>query len=102
MTDQLVPGSIAQEAADLADVGPAERDAAVAKLVALAHGDRQALVEARDYYAHRLHHRADDWTATGALNLLNRAVAAIGWDETYDWKKHRMGKRVPLGSLRRP
>lgn len=103
MTDELVSGSIAQEAAELARLGPGQRDVAVAKLVAMAQGDRQALVEARDYYAERLHRRADDWTATGALNLLNRAVAAAGWDETYDWKKHRMGKgRIPLASFRRP
>jgi hypothetical protein len=63
------------------------------ELIALAGTDRAALEAARNRMAARLHGRADDYQATAALTLLNRALARYGWYEKYNWKvryaKHR-------------
>lgn len=68
-------------------------DASESELVVMAGDDRDALEAARNRVAYRLHGHADDYTATGALTLLNRALVRYGWTERYDWKvrwaKHR-------------
>lgn len=66
-------------------------EAATAVLVSLAQGDRGAVVAARDAFARRLHGNSTDWDATAALRVLNRAVAAMGWVEPYNWQ----GRRKP-------
>ena len=68
-----------------------DRAAATAELVALCQGDRGAIEQARDRYARRLHGASEDWDATAALTVLNRALAAFGWTDHYGWK----GRRKP-------
>ncbi|MBO0692567.1 MAG: hypothetical protein J2P58_06700 [Acidimicrobiaceae bacterium] len=68
-------------------------DDAVERLVELAGTDRASLVAARDAFASRLHGHADDYAATAALRLLNRAIAAYGWSDPYDWRG-RLGNRL--------
>lgn len=82
---------ICTEALRLAD----DRDGndAVDRLVALAGTNRAALVAARDAFARRLHGHPDDFAATAALRLLNRALAAYGWQDPYDWRS-RLGNRL--------
>jgi hypothetical protein len=52
-------------------------------------GDRDALELARTELVARIHLRSDDYAATGALNLVNRALAAVGWADPYNWKHRR-------------
>lgn len=87
----IVTDPICAEALRLAGEGGG--DEAVARLVAMAGKDREALVAARDAFARRLHGHADDYAATAALRLLNRAVAAYGWHDPYDWRS-RLGNRL--------
>lgn len=68
---------------------------AEAELVTMAGVDREALEAARDRMVTRLHRRPDDWDATGALTLLNRALARYGWVERYDWKVRWAQHRKP-------
>ncbi|MCL2393570.1 MAG: hypothetical protein FWC87_02690 [Acidimicrobiaceae bacterium] len=82
---------ICTEALRLAENGGG--DDAVARLVELAGTDREALVAARNAFARRLHGHADDYAATAALRLLNRALAAYGWHDPYDWRS-RLGNRL--------
>jgi hypothetical protein len=82
--------AIVKQAAQLATPGT-DRPDAVRQLIALADGDRASIEEARNVYARHLHGRSDDWTATGALALLNRALTASGWIDPFDWK----GRRKP-------
>ena len=82
---------ICKEALSLA--GDGDGDDAVRRLVRLAGNDRAALVAARDAFARRLHSHADDYAATAALRLLNRALAAYGWRDPYDWRS-RLGNRL--------
>jgi hypothetical protein len=63
--------------------------AAAAELVALCGGRRDILEETRDRYARRLHGHSDDWDATAALSVLNRALATFGWTDHYGWKGRR-------------
>ena len=79
----------------------APRDAAVSELVDLAGGDRTAIVSARDVLARRLHADAGDWGATGALALINRAVAGAGWADDFDWRSRWSMPRV-IRMFRRP
>lgn len=67
----------------------ADRSAAVSELLELAGRDRAAVESVRDRYARLLHGNSDDWDATAALNVLNPALAALGWDDRYDWKRRR-------------
>lgn len=53
--------------------------AGVDELVALAGGRRQPLEAASGVFVRRLHRRSDDFEATRALQLLHRALAAVGW-----------------------
>jgi len=68
-----------------------DKPAAARRLIDAAGGDRQSLEEARNVYARRLHGHSDDWTATAALSLLNRALTDSGWIDPFDWS----GRRKP-------
>ena len=63
-----------------------DRAGAVAELVELAGGDRDALGAARNAVAGRLRANAGDHAATAALTLLNKALVNVGWVDRYDWK----------------
>jgi hypothetical protein len=63
-----------------------DTDAAVARLVEAAGGDRAVLEATRDGMARQLHGNAGDWAATSALGLLNKALIKVGWYDKYDWK----------------
>lgn len=72
---------------------PDQRQAAE-ELVRLTGTDRSALESARNHLASVLHNRTDDWEATAALTLLNRALAQYGWSDPYDWKvRWRQGRK---------
>lgn len=68
-------------------------DDAARALVELAGTDRGALEAARNAFARRLHGHPDDYEATSALQLLNRALATYGWHDPYDWRG-RLGNRL--------
>lgn len=70
-------------------------EAAADRLVVAADGDRAALEAARDRLAVRLRINQADFEATGALTLLNRALAAYGWIEPFDWKRRWAQHRKP-------
>ena len=83
------PDPLAEEAVVLAGtLGPGESlDEAVQQLAA--GGDRQALERAQADLVRRIHERSDDYQATAALNLVNRALAHVGWYDPYSWKHRR-------------
>lgn len=88
-TDDTV-ATLVERAAELAAGGsPDGIDDAADLLIEAADGDREALEEARNVYARRLHGRSADWTATGSLRLLNRALTRFGWIDPYEWKHRR-------------
>lgn len=70
-------------------------DTSEAELVAMAGDDRAALEGARNRFASRLHGHADDYSATAALRLINRALVRYGWSERYDWKVRWAKNRKP-------
>jgi hypothetical protein len=37
----------------------------------------------------RIHQRSDDYPATVALTLVNKALATVGWLDPYDWRRRR-------------
>lgn len=55
-------------------------------LAASAGGDRMALAEARNFYATLVRARSDDFRATAALRLLNRAMSETPIIDPLDWK----------------
>jgi hypothetical protein len=67
--------------------GGDEFDAAVKKLAEA--GDRTALERAQADLVQRLRERSDDFQATAALNLVNKALGAVGWNDPYSWKHRR-------------
>jgi hypothetical protein len=77
------------------DTQGADQNGAVAALLSAAGNDRAALEEARRRYALRLHGRSDDWEATAALALLNRALATIGTEDPFDWRERWARHRKP-------
>jgi len=77
------------------DAEGANPDGAVDALISAAGDDRAALEEARNRYALRLHGRSDDWEATAALTLLNRALAVLGTQDPFDWKERWSRRRKP-------
>jgi hypothetical protein len=54
-----------------------------------AAGDRPELEKARAELVRRISGRSDDFEATAALSLVNKALAARGWDDPYNWKHRR-------------
>jgi hypothetical protein len=69
------------------DSGGEALEAAVAKLAQA--GDREALERAQNDLVQRIHLRSDDFQATAALSLVNKALAAVGWTDPYSWKHRR-------------
>lgn len=55
----------------------------------LAAEGREGLERARDELVRRIYGRSDDYQATAALTLVNNALAALGWEDPYDWKRRR-------------
>ena len=65
---------------------PGSSPDALAHLVADARGDRELLEAARDELARHLHTHGDDFEGTAALQLLNRALAALPRHDPMDWR----------------
>ena len=55
----------------------------------LASAGRGALEAAQAALVRRVYARSDDFAATTALNLVNRALAKVGWQHPYSWKHRR-------------
>ena len=72
-----------------------DHEAALNRLQALVPGNRAALGEVRNRFASRLHGHSDDYAATAALSLLNRALATVPHDEPLDWKRRWAKGRKP-------
>jgi len=70
-----------------ASASGASADEAVRQLASAATSDE--LGKARAELAERIYQRSDDYEATGALNLVNQALAAVGWQAPYSWKHRR-------------
>jgi hypothetical protein len=87
----LTTDAIIQHAGALASNG--DLNAAVDQLVAMAGPDRAAIESARDRVAAQLHRNVEDFQATAALTVLNRALARIPRNDPLDWRvrwsKHR-------------
>ena len=81
---------LAEEAVVLAgtlDTNGEALEAAVQKLAE--SGDRPGLEGAQRDLVRRIQERSDDFEATAALGLVNRALAAVGWTDPYSWKHRR-------------
>ena len=52
-------------------------------------GGRHELEKARSDLVRRISARSDDFEATAALSAVNRALAVLGWDDSYSWKHRR-------------
>jgi hypothetical protein len=84
------PDPIADHAVALASVtgtGSRTTDEAVGELAAA--GDREGLESARTDLLSRIQQRSDDYAATSALTLVNKALAVVGWADPYSWKHRR-------------
>jgi len=80
------PDEVVQIAVELARTGDANGSGPPETLASAAGGDRHLLEAARDRAAARLHRRADDWEATAALTLLNRALSRMPRTDPLDWR----------------
>ena len=83
---------IVTRASEMAHDGRATGPGAAESLMEAAGGDRNALVSARDQVAAHLHGNVDDFEATAALQVLNRALSNIPIIDPLDWKV-RWGQR---------
>ncbi|HET9077041.1 MAG TPA: hypothetical protein VFN68_08915 [Acidimicrobiales bacterium] len=93
--DLTVPGrpgsdALVARAYDLSRAGVTQ--AAVDELLSAASESRPDLEAARDRVAARVHARVDDFDATAALQLLNRALSRAPIHDPLDWKP-RWGQR---------
>jgi Na+-transporting NADH:ubiquinone oxidoreductase subunit NqrB len=77
---------IAKQAVALATDGQSS-ETAVQQLVA--SGDRVSLRQAQSELVQRVHERSDDFAATAALSLVNKALAIVGWTDPFSWKHRR-------------
>ena len=74
-------------AAEMARSGAdADADQAAEDLLAVAGGQRSALVDARDRVATAVHARVDDFEATATLQLLNRVLSRVPIIDPLDWR----------------
>jgi hypothetical protein len=73
--------------AGAADAGSKTPDEVVRELAA--GGDRDGLERARADLLSRIYQRSDDYGATSALTLVNKALAAVGWSDPSNWKHRR-------------
>jgi putative ribosome biogenesis GTPase RsgA len=55
----------------------------------VASGDRVSLRQAQSELVQRVHERSDDFAATAALSLVNKALAIVGWTDPFSWKHRR-------------
>lgn len=86
MTD-LVTNELSSSAVERAvSLAHPTNPGAVEELAALG---AQALEDARMELVRRIHQRSDDYQATAALSLVNKALAALGWEDPYNWKHRR-------------
>ncbi|HXW82428.1 MAG TPA: hypothetical protein VEJ84_23220 [Acidimicrobiales bacterium] len=83
------PDPVAEEALVLARTLGSDESLAAAVQQLAATGDREALERAQADLVQRIHVRSDDFQATAALNLVNRALASVGWSDPYSWKHRR-------------
>jgi hypothetical protein len=83
------PDPVAEEALALAGTLGSDESLAAAVQQLAASGDRQALEQAQADLVQRIHVRSDDFQATAALNLVNRALASVGWSDPFSWKHRR-------------
>lgn len=82
------PDPVADRALALAaSSGGAATATAVAELAGAA--DRPSLERAQQDLVRRIRQRSDDYEATEALGLVNRALAELGWEDPYSWKHRR-------------
>lgn len=77
----------------MAESGSSASD--VDELVTLAGTDRAGVEAARDLVASRIHIRVDDWSATGALTVLNQALSRAARSDPMDWKERWARHRKP-------
>ncbi len=81
---------LAEEAVVLAGTLDSNSEALEAAVQKLAEsGDRPGLEGAQKDLVRRIQERSDDFEATAALGLVNRALAAVGWTDPYSWKHRR-------------
>jgi hypothetical protein len=81
---------LAEEAVVLAGTLDSNSEALEAAVQKLAEsGDRPGLEGAQRDLVRRIHDRSDDFEATAALGLVNRALAAVGWTDPFSWKHRR-------------
>lgn len=88
--DMATRDPLAEEAVVLASTlssGGEALEAAVQKLAQA--GDRPALEEAQRDLVRRIQERSDDFQATAALSLVNKALAVVGWTDPFSWKHRR-------------
>lgn len=87
--DMSAAGPVVERAiaAPSVEDGPAPSDALVEELVAA--GDRSSLEQLRADLLSRIRQRSDDYQATTTLTLVNRALAAVGWEDPVNWKYRR-------------
>lgn len=84
------PDPITDQAIALAgSLAPGEDNLRVAVQHLAGAADRAALEQARHALVRRIHERSDDYQATAALNLVNKALATVGWYDPYSWKHRR-------------
>ncbi|HTW07167.1 MAG TPA: hypothetical protein VME46_06645 [Acidimicrobiales bacterium] len=82
--------ALAEHALALAEAAGQSSTAIAEAAAELANSsERTELDEARIELANRIHHKSDDHRATAALSLVNRALAAKGWRDPYDWRRRR-------------
>jgi len=83
MADQVA--EVVERAIDLARQGEGPEGHARQ----LAGVGRDGLERARMELVRRIFLRSDDYEATAALSLVNRALAIVGWENPYDWRHRR-------------
>jgi hypothetical protein len=82
--DPIVDQAMALAAASDAGTGSHEAAQELA-----ATGDRAGLERAQAELVRLVHRRSDDYQATAALSLVNKALATVGWPNPYSWKHRR-------------
>lgn len=85
-----MPAALTEQALSLAgSLGGAQADQdQLAQQLATA-GDRNDLETARQQLLARIYAHSDDFQATAALQLVNKALAKVGWHDQYSWKHRR-------------
>ena len=84
------PEGSAQRAAEVARAGGTTE-----AIIEAAAGDRASLESARDRMAAMVRRRVDDFEATAALRLLNRALSEMPPVDPFDWQVRWERHRKP-------